>query len=317
MSFFILPTNSTIINIQPIKNNETTTKHIGEKTISKMKQIMHLTTNNASSLNRNSFNMYNDLFEHIKEKLQLKCNNLPFFASLHEIFESMKIRGLLDNTTSVHVVPHLFITAKEYFSYFDINYESLEQTLNKSFDLLILDSYKDIQHEKEHYLSILQNIRIMLKNTKKNGYCLLRIGEINSKNIVQLLYLISTIFGKIYVMKPKTSDVVSNEKYLFCDNFTLHNREPYESIIGFILDQKTSIYNILGFEVPCIFNNKINDINLMFNEKMLEHINLSVNSMKEIRKHGELTYKMHILKRAETKITSSWCLKYLPAICNN
>ena len=54
---------------------------------------------------------------------------------------------------------------------------------------------------------------------KKEGHFILKIFDIFSKTTLDILYLLSSVYKQVYIVKPNTSRLANSEKYIVCKNF--------------------------------------------------------------------------------------------------
>ena len=58
-----------------------------------------------------------------------------------------------------------------------------------------------------YLISIIQSIITILRNQRKNGIALIKIGNIFYKPVVDILYFLSSIYEKVYISKPSTNNI--------------------------------------------------------------------------------------------------------------
>ena len=60
---------------------------------------------------------------------------------------------------------------------------------------------------------------------KNNGICIIKIDSIFYKPIVDVLYLLSSCFEKVYIIKPNTNNITTFEKYIVCKYFIVNENK--------------------------------------------------------------------------------------------
>jgi hypothetical protein len=121
---------------------------------------------------------------------------------------------------------------------------------------------------------IFSQIVYALAMQKKSGMFVLKIFDIFTQITIELLYILSSLYEKCYIVKPHASRCANAEKYIVCKNFKLDN--TYDLIKKFsdffsYLDDKP-IYKILNIKLPYLYINKIEDINAILGQQQLENI---------------------------------------------
>lgn len=109
---------------------------------------------------------------------------------------------------------------------------------------------------------------------KKGGMFVLKIFDIFTQITIELLYILSSLYKKCYIVKPHASRSANSEKYIVCKNFKIDN--TYDLIKKFskfftYLDDKP-ICKILNIQIPYLYINKIEDINAILGQQQLENI---------------------------------------------
>ena len=54
---------------------------------------------------------------------------------------------------------------------------------------------------------------------KTNGHFILKIFDIFTKTTCDILYLLSTLYKQVFIIKPNTSRLANSEKYIVCKFF--------------------------------------------------------------------------------------------------
>tara|TARA_R110002073_G_scaffold253016_1_gene415584 strand:+ start:3600 stop:4772 length:1173 start_codon:yes stop_codon:yes gene_type:complete len=155
---------------------------------------------------------------------------------------------------------------------------------NNSIDLITGDGGFDFStnfNQQEHLSVNLIFCQIIyaIAMQKKGGMFILKIFDIFTQITVELLYILSSLYEKCYIVKPHTSRSANAEKYIICRNFKLDN--TYDLIKKFselftCLDDKP-ICKILNIQIPYLYINKIEDINAILGQQQLENILSTLN----------------------------------------
>jgi hypothetical protein len=195
-------------------------------------------------------------------------------------------------------------------SYNEINDELNILIDKKKYDFLFFETKVD-----NHYIvSLIEVLLIILKNQQMNGACVIKISNIFYTPIVEILYILSSLFQKVYIMKPNVSNITTFDKYIVCKNFQTTPAHNLESIYDSLYDslkkpeniKNKYIFSILDHEIPYYFVTKINDINMIIGNQQLESFNLLINLLKNKNKEE----KIQIIKKTCIQKSVLWCEKF-------
>ena len=98
------------------------------------------------------------------------------------------------------------------------NDEEIYKTINDlKFDIMFFNKvHNDINSYIINFIKFVMNI---LRYQEFGGTTIIKIDYIFHKPIIDLLYLLSSLFEKVYIIKPNTSNITTFEKYIVCKNF--------------------------------------------------------------------------------------------------
>jgi hypothetical protein len=154
---------------------------------------------------------------------------------------------------------------------------------------------------------------IIFKNQCSIGSCIIKINDIFHKPVIDIIYILSSLYEKTYILKPNTSNITTFDKYIICKNFQ-NNKDKitnlkfnYYKLLVFLkkLNNKR-ITSILNYEIPYYFKIKLNDINIIFGQQQLESLDLVINILKNKNKDE----KIESIKKTNIQKSVAWCEKY-------
>jgi len=184
---------------------------------------------------------------------------------------------------------------------------------NGSMDLITGDGGFDfsIDFNKQEILSIkliFCQICYALAMQKKGGIFILKIFDIFIEASVDLLYILSSLYEKVIIIKPVTSRAANSERYIVCKNYKLE--DSYEIIRCFskqfsIINSDKPINRFLNIEIPYIYINKLEDINAIIGQQQLENI-LATLYLLDNNKQD----KLDNMKKNNIQKCIQWCIKY-------
>ena len=127
------------------------------------------------------------------------------------------------------------------------------------------------------------------------------------------MYILSSLYEKVYILKPNTSNITSFDKYIVCKNFQkseskhLYYKCNYYRLIVFLkkLENK-NIDSILEFDIPNFFLMKIDDMNIIMGQQQIESLDMIINIIKNKNRED----KIETIKKTSIQKAVSWCEKY-------
>ena len=143
---------------------------------------------------------------------------------------------------------------------------------------------------------------------KKNGSFILKIFDVFTNATIDILYILSQLYKKIYIVKPNTSRYANSERYVICKYFKDDNILPIltklTSIYPFI-NANISIKRFLQIDIPYIFINKLEDINAIIGQQQLENILTTFYLIENSKEE-----KIDTIKKNNIQKCIQWCIKY-------
>lgn len=254
-------------------------------------------------------NLFYELLEIISvtkvlDEFNKKSINMLHIVNSCESIESVEyINAMNNNNANIHNTH--FLKMSEY-----INNKN-----NIQFDFMFFEQIKyDNNDVNKYIINFVEIIMAILTNQQSGGSCLIKVNYIFHKPIVDLLYLLNTLFEKIYIIKPSVSNASNSERFVLCTKFTSdknkinmckQNHEIFLNLLNNIEDD--NIISIIDFNLPCYFLNKVNDINLIIGQQQLESLNQIINILKS-KSQNE---KLEQLQKNNIQKAILWCDKHM------
>jgi hypothetical protein len=177
--------------------------------------------------------------------------------------------------------------------------------------------FKENDFLKEYIFYLIKNILKILKYQSSNGICIIQINHISHKPIIELIYLITSLFEKTYIIKPNSSNITSFDKYLVCKTFifTEERKELYKKyykiLKEIIVNYEKNIISILNDEkedlnLPYYFMNKIDDINIIIGQQQLECMDQIIHMFK----NNNQKERMELIRKINIQKSVHWCEKF-------
>jgi ribosomal protein L7Ae-like RNA K-turn-binding protein len=161
---------------------------------------------------------------------------------------------------------------------------------------------------------------LILHSQTNNGVAIIKIGYCFHKPVIDILYLLSSMYQKVYIVKPHTSNVMSYEKFIVCKNFILNEnvKNTYDFYIEKLIEFKNIYLNnvsnnitskniscLIDKDTPYFYINKIDDINNIIGQQQLETIDQVINIYKNKNKDD----KIESIKKMNIQKSINWCEK--------
>ena len=339
MSYFILPKINNTINVNPIDNENYDDIPYISKTLfnynNEITEQIHNCFNENTDLSSNRIdemikliNPYEFIFSKVPfskfsvSKLKPKTNLFYEFlevTTLLNIFDSYKSNKIntlhisKNNSDTIECFEMIRENYKDEIKYFDeINDETIKLIGEEKFNFLFFDS-KFNNGINGYVESLINTLMVIYRNQESNGSCIIKINNSFSKQVVEILYILSSLYDKTYILKPNTSNVTTYDKYIICKNFQINENKQkifkinYFKLLIFLkkLEGK-KIVSILDSEIPYYFLTKIDDINIIIGQQQIESLDLIINLLKNKNKEE----KIELIKKTGIQKSVAWCEKY-------
>ena len=159
---------------------------------------------------------------------------------------------------------------------------------------------------------ILAQVVYALALQSNNGNFVLKVFDTFSNAMIDILYLLSSLYKHAYIMKPQTSRYANSEKYIICKGYNLdENKERIENIIEKMygnfdnLNSNLYIETIFNFNYSRTFISKMEEINIIVGKKQIDNIVTTLNLM--INKNFD---KIDYYKKKHIQKCIKWCEKF-------
>lgn len=331
MSYYILPKNINIIQVNPESSDDECLPYISFSLLNYYNilnsQIMNIFDNDLSNNNYyeslkivNSYDFVHSKVPGSKFSVSKLKPSTNLFYDLIEIISNLNILEDFKrkNITTLNISPN----STDLFDCIDIfreEYEdnniclndlSIETTLENKFDIIY---YETNYESKDYLLSILKVLLVIFNNQSFGGNIIIKLKDIFYKPVIDFFYIISSLYEKVYITKPNTNNVTTFEKYIVCKNFLFNEtnstylRFNYYRIIVFLkkFDGK-NIKQIINYNVPYYFKTKLSDLNIIMGQQQLEALDQIISIYKSKNKED----KIEVIKKTNIQKSVSWCEKY-------
>ena len=188
-------------------------------------------------------------------------------------------------------------------------------------DLIIIEfSTHDYNNTTQYIYNMLLVFIIIIKNQSNFGTCIIKMDNIFFKAIIDIIYLLSSFYDKIMLIKPIISNITKSERYIICKSFNC-NIEKHSNILHQLDEQiltnlnyngkingkinGKNIYSLINDKIPYYFLNKLEESNAVIGQQQLESYDQIIN----IYKNKNRDEKIENLKRQHIQKCIQWCEK--------
>jgi len=147
---------------------------------------------------------------------------------------------------------------------------------------------------------------------KKGGCFILKIFDCFMQHSIDILYILSSFYEKVYVIKPNTSRYANSEKYIVCKNFIYSSQEHYYEYFYNTFKQMVQMENeafisrFLKTPISSLFSTKLEEYNGIFGQQQLENIHHTINLIDTQNNQD----KVDTLIKSNIQKSTVWCSKY-------
>ena len=184
------------------------------------------------------------------------------------------------------------------------------------FDFLFCEMDSSIDNTQQYILKFIRILMMIIRYVSAHGICIIQMNHMVHKPMIELLYLLVSLFDKTYIIKPNSSDVISFDKYLVCKTFYLNESklEVYKQYFSKLNElihtckesKEQNILSIIQEEIPYYFINKIDDMNIIMGQQQLECMDQIMNVFKNNNKKERIEY----IRKVNIQKSVHWCEKF-------
>jgi hypothetical protein len=226
---------------------------------------------------------YSDIIKLLNPYESIREYNLDKSIIFFELFEILNRFELLSNSniSVLHLTPN-YLDTVDSFRHIRKQHSDSHYTLENSvkYDFIYYESNSTTT--RSYVFSMLRILQVIHRTMKLHGSCVIKITNVIYKPILEALYILSSMFDKVYIFKPDASNVFTHDKYIICSNLIV---QP--SSINNIYTNK-HITSLLSVPLPIMFVNRVNEINVMICKRQLEFFDQAINCLKSKYKFDKI-----------------------------
>lgn len=248
---------------------------------------------------------------------------------LFQIFNINEMLGLNDKINIAHLTHNYTSTnyllnmtreenddniISEAFDYDNLYDIFITHKYKHKLDLIICEFHPEDYNDARKYINnMILLLVIITKYQLHKGTCVIKIDNIFYKALIDVIFILSGLYDKIYLVKPTISNVTKGDRYLICKGFT-ENTDITNKIMSNINEQflkrlnnidNININSIIDNELPYYMLNKLEESNLVIGQQQLDAYDQIIN----ICKNKNRDEKLENLKRSHIQKCIQWCEK--------
>jgi hypothetical protein len=166
------------------------------------------------------------------------------------------------------------------------------------------------QNYSSYVASCIEVLEYIVKEIKPGNGIVFNLDHLFLKSVVDFVFVLTSLFGKVAFVKPTISNPTSFEKFLVCQDFLHINREKLvEQLESFktVVRLSTDLYatSLITNPLPAFFLNKMEDVNVIYGQQQLETLNQVIN----IANNKAREEKIENMQRQSIQKSVQWCEK--------
>jgi 23S rRNA U2552 (ribose-2'-O)-methylase RlmE/FtsJ len=146
---------------------------------------------------------------------------------------------------------------------------------------------------------------------KYKGHFILKIFDCFMAHTVDILYILSSFYEKVFIMKPHTSRYANSERYIICIGFLYDNSAGFYPNLSACFramceNMDGSVGRFLNVEISHYFAKKIEEYNAIFGQKQIQNITYTLGLIDSKAK----TDKIDSLLQTNIQKSTEWCTRF-------
>jgi hypothetical protein len=340
MSYYLLPKTNNDIEINFLLDNNLVDIYTSHSLFFQYSEIYSQidkitdigTTNTVENISK-LMNPYEYIYSKVPGSKfsvsKLKPKTCVFYDFL-ELLNNSNIFDLYKNTNVkiLHITPNFTDTiycnelirenhSDDFYFFTDIKEDLNEKISDKKFDFIFFEIENVVFKNLNNYiLKLLQILKVVLEYQNKLGSIIIKIDNVFYKPVLDIIYILTSLYEKTTIVKPNTSNVITFEKYIICKNYIddeskndtcnkkISTINDFLETYSFI--SNLNIKSIISEDIPYYLLNKIDDMNVIIGQQQLEALNQIICVLKNKNKEE----KIETIKKNNILKSVIWCEKF-------
>ena len=193
------------------------------------------------------------------------------------------------------------------------NLKECYKSHNNSCDLVTADGgfdfTNDFNHQEVMSLKLAYaQVAYALSCQKMGGSFIIKVFDTFTPASIDLLYILSNAYEKVYFFKPHTSRSANSEKYIVCKNYRLNDSKSLVIAMFHIIqefDDEKQPKRFLNNDIPYVYSGAIQEINAIFGQSQIECISQTLQLI-----NSSSSDRIDNLKKAHVSKCINWCQRF-------
>ena len=173
------------------------------------------------------------------------------------------------------------------------------------------DFSTDFNNQENHISKLLfAQVVYALVMQKRGGHFVLKMFDCFMEHTIDILSILSSYYGKVYITKPQTSRYANSEKYLVCKDFlssSIDSMYPcLRNAMNMMITNPQCVHRFLNNEPSLLFKTKIAEYNTIFGQQQITNIHYTLTLIYS-KPNNE---KLSTLVKTHVQKCISWCKKH-------
>ena len=195
------------------------------------------------------------------------------------------------------------------------NFEYISKKYASSIDIVTADGGFDFSIDfnmQETLISqlLFAQIAYALCIQKQKGSFILKIFDCFMQHTIDLIYLLTSFYESVYIMKPQTSRYANSEKYIICTGFLYDNHSNYYTKLFTCFEMMMNNQNyperFLKGNIPNLFIKKLDECNMIFGQQQTQNIHHTLSLIETKPRFDQI----ESLVKTNMKRATDWCIKH-------
>ena len=194
------------------------------------------------------------------------------------------------------------------------NFECIISKYPEKMDLITADGGFDFSmdfNQQEIFIGklLFAQMAFAICLQKYRGKFVLKIFDCFMQHTVDILYILSSFYEKVYIMKPNTSRYANSERYIVCVGFLYDNHTSFYPYISTCFQNMLTSKNprrFLNIPISNLFIKKLEDYNAIFGQKQIQNIHFTLSLIENKPKYD----KLEALIQTNIEKSMEWCSRY-------
>ena len=199
-------------------------------------------------------------------------------------FDFLNFSALTTPEISSAISCHVKITSpKTSLQSYAINLKRLN--LDLDFNAMFFDTVNRDQSTEYYFRDLICALFVILKSTSNGGTTVVKMSTMTLQIELDVVYILNYVFEKAYILKPESSNIINDDKYIVCKNFVKKRSGALATQITSLIEPLSKKYignigKLLHDELTSTFLIKIEEINVIIGQKQMDGLCQMINSIK-------------------------------------